>query len=106
MSDPERRLGHTIAELHAIATRALANGDDYARVLLGEQLEDEEFSEPSDIAPGAESLTHLARSRSQRLVCAGAMVCWTEPSRSARTASRSTSSRSRTAKLSSVRAAS
>jgi hypothetical protein len=38
------------AELHAIATRALANGDDYARRLLREQLEDEEFSERSDLA--------------------------------------------------------
>jgi hypothetical protein len=39
---------YTTAELHAIATRALANGDDYARALLREQLENEEFSEPSD----------------------------------------------------------
>jgi hypothetical protein len=35
---------YSIADLHAIATRALANGDDYARALLREQLEDEEFS--------------------------------------------------------------
>ena len=34
---------YTIAELHAIATRAVANGDDYARELLREQLEREEF---------------------------------------------------------------
>ncbi len=53
MNDLERRFGYTIAELHAIATRALANGDDYARALLREQLEEEEFSERS-IAPGAE----------------------------------------------------
>ena len=33
-----------VAELHAIATRALANDDDYARGLLREQLEDEGFS--------------------------------------------------------------
>ena len=43
---------YTIAELHAIATRALANGDDYARALLREQLEREEFRDRSDIAPG------------------------------------------------------
>ena len=41
---------YTIAERHAIATRALASGDDYARALLREQLEDEEFSERSEIA--------------------------------------------------------
>ena len=45
---------YTIAELHAIATRALANGDDYSRALLREQLEDEEFSERSDLAPATE----------------------------------------------------
>ncbi len=48
MKDLERRLGHTIAELHAIATRALAHGDAYERGLLREQLEREEFGEPSD----------------------------------------------------------
>jgi hypothetical protein len=46
--------GYTIAELSAIATRALANGDDYARALLREQLEHEEFSEQSHITPKAE----------------------------------------------------
>jgi hypothetical protein len=40
---------YTTAELHAIATRALANGDDYARTLLREQLEDEEFGHRSEI---------------------------------------------------------
>ena len=35
---------YTIARLHEIATQALANCDDYARALLREQLEDEEFS--------------------------------------------------------------
>jgi hypothetical protein len=44
---------YTIAELHAIATRGLANGDDYERGLLREQLEREEFGEESEIAPGA-----------------------------------------------------
>jgi hypothetical protein len=52
VTDLERRLGYAIAELHA--TRALANGDDYARALLREQLEREELSERSDIARGAE----------------------------------------------------
>lgn len=48
MSDLERRFpeDYTIAELHAIATRALANGDDYERAPLREQLEEEEFGEP------------------------------------------------------------
>ena len=37
------------AELRAMATRALANGDDYSRALLREQLEAEEFAEePKD----------------------------------------------------------
>jgi len=45
---------YSIAELRAIATRALANSDDYARTLLREQLEAEEFSERSDLAPGPE----------------------------------------------------
>jgi hypothetical protein len=45
---------YTIAELHAIVTRALANGNDYARALLREQLEQEEFSERSDVTPRAE----------------------------------------------------
>jgi hypothetical protein len=36
---------YSIAELHAIATRAFANGDDYARAFLREQLKEEEFSE-------------------------------------------------------------
>jgi hypothetical protein len=36
---------YTTGELHATATRALANGDEYARALLREQLEEEEFSE-------------------------------------------------------------
>jgi hypothetical protein len=49
VKDLEQRVGHTLAELHAIATRALANGDDYARALLREQLKEEEFSEPSDM---------------------------------------------------------
>jgi hypothetical protein len=56
VKDPERRRfpeDYTIAELHAIATRALANGDDYARALLREQLERDEFSERSDIPSGA-----------------------------------------------------
>jgi hypothetical protein len=35
----------TIAELRAIATRALAEGDDDSRQLLREQLETEEFAE-------------------------------------------------------------
>ena len=39
-----------LAELHAIAIRALFNCDDYARALLREQLKDEEFSERSDLA--------------------------------------------------------
>jgi len=42
---------HTIAELHAIATRALANGDDCARALLSEQLKQEELGEPPEIVP-------------------------------------------------------
>jgi hypothetical protein len=46
--------GYSIAEFHAIATRALANGDDYERGLLREQLEQGEFSERSEIPPGAE----------------------------------------------------
>ena len=33
---------YTIAELHAIATHALANVDDYARAVLREELELEE----------------------------------------------------------------
>ena len=45
---------YSIAELHAIATRALANGDEYERGLPREQLEREEFGEGSDLAPGAE----------------------------------------------------
>ena len=36
-----------IAELRAVATRALANGDVYSRALLREQLEAEEFAEES-----------------------------------------------------------
>jgi hypothetical protein len=44
---------YTTAELHAIATRALASGGDYARALLRKQLEEEEFSERSEIAPRA-----------------------------------------------------
>jgi hypothetical protein len=35
------------AELRAIATRALAEGDDYSRRLLREQLEDEQFERPT-----------------------------------------------------------
>jgi hypothetical protein len=59
MAEPDDRGGrfpddYTIAELHSIATRALASGDDYAGALLREQLEREEFSEASDIAPGTE----------------------------------------------------
>ena len=54
VKDLERRLGYTIAQLHAIATRALANGDDYARGLLRDQLKARGFSEESDIAPRAE----------------------------------------------------
>jgi hypothetical protein len=56
VNDLERRFpgDYTIAELHAIATRALPNGDDYARALLREQLEQEELGERSDIAPRAE----------------------------------------------------
>ena len=42
------------SESHAIATLALAKGDDYEHGLLREQLEREEFSEGSDFAPGAE----------------------------------------------------
>jgi hypothetical protein len=53
VKDLERRLGYTIAELHAIATRALANGDDRARA-PSRQLEQEEFSERSETAPRAE----------------------------------------------------
>ena len=34
---------YTIAELQATVTRALANGDDYARALVREQLNEEEF---------------------------------------------------------------
>lgn len=58
MSEPEHRRrrfpdDYSIAELRAIATRALANGDDYARALLREQLErTRSFSEQSDIATG------------------------------------------------------
>src|SRR5438445_6798964 len=33
--------GYSLAELRAIATRALAGGDDYGRALLREQLRDE-----------------------------------------------------------------
>jgi hypothetical protein len=56
LSDPERRFPdtYTIAELHAIATRALAYGDDYARALLHEQLKKEEFGEPPEVAPDTE----------------------------------------------------
>ena len=54
LKDLEGPLGHTIADLHAIATGGLANGDDYARALLREQLEQEEFSESSNITPGTE----------------------------------------------------
>jgi hypothetical protein len=55
VKDLERRLGYTIAELHAIATRALANGDDCARARApSRQLEQEEFSERSETAPRAE----------------------------------------------------
>src|SRR5438093_7603489 len=51
------------------------------------------------------SPAHEMRSRSERLVCAGAIVCWTEPIRSARNSSRSTSSRRTSAKASTVRVA-
>jgi hypothetical protein len=59
LPEPDHRSGrfpddYTIAEPRLIATRALANGDDYARGLLREQLEREELSEESDIAPGPE----------------------------------------------------
>ncbi len=36
---------YSIAELRAIATKALAEGGDYSRALLAEQLEREEFRE-------------------------------------------------------------
>ena len=42
---------YTIAELHAIATRALANGDEYERGLLRDQLMREAFGEESALAP-------------------------------------------------------
>jgi hypothetical protein len=45
---------YTLAELHAIATRALASGDDYARGLLREQLKREELGEPPEIVPEPE----------------------------------------------------
>lgn len=35
------------ADLRAIATRALADGDDYSRRLLREQIEAEEFTDHS-----------------------------------------------------------
>ena len=46
-ADRERVLieRYGVAGLRAIATRALANGDDYARALLREQLEREELGE-------------------------------------------------------------
>ena len=43
-----------VAGLRAIATRALANGDDYARALLREQLEREELGETPEIVPEPE----------------------------------------------------
>lgn len=52
MKDLERRLAYSIAELHAIATRALANGDEYERGLLRDQLKRGEFGEePELLAP-------------------------------------------------------
>jgi hypothetical protein len=45
---------YTIAELHAIATRALANSDEYERGLLRDQLMREEFGEEPEILPEAE----------------------------------------------------
>ena len=44
---------YSIADSHAIATRALANGDEYERGLLRDQLKREEFGEESEIAPEA-----------------------------------------------------
>jgi hypothetical protein len=52
---------YTIAELHAISTRALANGDAYERGLLREQLEEEEFGHPSE-HPAAPRFSLLALS--------------------------------------------
>jgi hypothetical protein len=49
---------YTIAELHAIATRALANGDDYAKALLREQLKEEEFDERAQRPQGRLRLYH------------------------------------------------
>jgi hypothetical protein len=37
--------GYSAAELRAIATRALIQGDDYSRGLLRRQLEAEEFAQ-------------------------------------------------------------
>jgi len=51
-ADPGRVLDdYTTLELHAIATRALADGDDYSRSLLREQLEAEEFRESAALGP-------------------------------------------------------
>jgi hypothetical protein len=48
---------YTIAELHATVTHALANGDDYARALLREQLK------TRSSASGQTSRTIISRSR-------------------------------------------
>jgi hypothetical protein len=55
-SDAERELteGFGVCGLHAIATRALAHRDHYARALFRTQLEEEEFSESSNVTPGTE----------------------------------------------------
>jgi hypothetical protein len=48
--DGERRRfpdGYSIDEIHAVATRALAEGDDYSRALLREQLKAEELGNHS-----------------------------------------------------------
>ena len=47
MDEPEARRfpgALSIGELRGIVTRALASGDEYSRVLLREQLIDEEFA--------------------------------------------------------------
>ena len=43
---------YSCAELHAIATKVLAEGDDYSRSLLREQLLDEEFGTRDGPGPG------------------------------------------------------
>jgi hypothetical protein len=63
----DRRLPeeYTTAELHAIATRALAEGDDYSRRLLREQLDAEGSSDP--LRTGHAVATPRSKPRSVKL---------------------------------------